>query len=45
MLFKYCHDFFDALIADTLDLTEVFFDLPQVKGFSIVLKQPISVAD
>ena len=32
MLFDYSHDFFDALIANTLDLTEVYFNLPKVDG-------------
>ncbi len=32
MLFDYSHDFFDALIANILDLTEVYFNLPKVDG-------------
>ena len=44
MLLKYCHDFFDALIADALDLTEVFFNFPEVNGLAVFLQQSVSVA-
>lgn len=44
MLFKYCHDFLDALIADALDLPEVFFNLPQVNGLAVVFQQSVGVA-
>ena len=36
MLFKYCHYFFDTLIADALDLTKVFLDLTQVDGLAVL---------
>lgn len=43
MLLNNEHDFFEAFFSDTLDLREVFLNLPQVDGFAIVLKQTISV--
>ena len=43
MLLKYCHDFFDTLIAIALDLPEVFLNLSQVDGFAIALQQSICV--
>lgn len=43
MLFKYCHDFFDALIADTLDLSDVFLNLSEVDGLAVFLQQRVKV--
>ena len=43
MLLDYSHDLLNALIADALDLPEVFFNLPQVKGLAVILQQSVSV--
>ena len=44
MLFNHSHDFLNALVADALDLPEVFFNLPQVDGLAIILQKSVCVA-
>ncbi len=43
MLFKYCHDFFDALIADAFDLADVFLNFTKVDRLAVFFQQLISV--
>ena len=44
MLLDHSHNLLNALIADALDLPEVFFNLPQVDGLAVIFQQPVCIS-